>query len=88
METLVDRRKGDAIVDYRKGEDAVVSEMREALERAGVENMFYAFDGISAKESTVRGGLERVQKGLRKLKEGEASWYLTLLVLLELVYFG
>ncbi|KAI7086448.1 GroES-like protein [Hortaea werneckii] len=47
VESLLDPTKGDVVVDYRKGQDHVVKEMREA---AG-DNAAYAFDAISEKGS-------------------------------------
>jgi threonine dehydrogenase-like Zn-dependent dehydrogenase len=46
VETLIDRSKGDAIVDYRQGDDAVVSGIRDALKKAGVKEVKYAFDCV------------------------------------------
>lgn len=44
VETLIDRSKGDTIVDYRAGNDAVVKGVKEAL--AGTE-LWHAFDATS-----------------------------------------
>lgn len=51
VETLVDRKKGDAIIDYRKGDEAVVSGIKEALKNAGVREVKYAFDTVSEHNS-------------------------------------
>lgn len=51
VETLIDRAKGDSIVDYRNGDDAVVSGIKDALKKAGVSEVKYAFDGVSEKNS-------------------------------------
>ncbi|OCK77360.1 GroES-like protein [Lepidopterella palustris CBS 459.81] len=44
VETLIDRSKGDTIIDYRKGDAAVVSGIKEALKGATLR---YAFDAVS-----------------------------------------
>ncbi|KAL4729007.1 fusarubin cluster-oxidoreductase [Fusarium chlamydosporum] len=44
VENLIDRSKGDIIIDYRKGRDAVVQEMKDCLKGTKLE---YAFDAIS-----------------------------------------
>ena len=46
-ESLVDASKGDAIVDYRKGDDAVVVGIKEALRKAGVVELKLAYDAVS-----------------------------------------
>jgi NADPH:quinone reductase-like Zn-dependent oxidoreductase len=51
VETLLDRSKGDTIVDYRDGDAAVVSGIRAALAKNGVSDVFYAFDAVSEKGS-------------------------------------
>jgi NADPH2:quinone reductase len=51
VEKLIDRSKGDTIVDYRKGNEAVVSGMKEALKKAGASEVKYAFDTVSEKNS-------------------------------------
>ncbi|KAH8716777.1 zinc-binding oxidoreductase-like protein ToxD [Phaeosphaeriaceae sp. PMI808] len=48
VETLIDRSKGDAIVDYRKGDDAVVAGIKEALNGA---KLHYAFDATAEHNS-------------------------------------
>lgn len=45
--SLLDKSKGDAIVDYRKGDEAVVQGIRDALKAAGASSVSYAFDAIS-----------------------------------------
>lgn len=50
VETLIDRSKGDTIVDYRKGNDAVVQGIKDALKG---EKLHYAFDAISEHNSSV-----------------------------------
>ncbi|KAM0328887.1 hypothetical protein ACHAQA_005303, partial [Verticillium albo-atrum] len=44
VETLIDRSKGDTIVDYRLGLDATVSEIRKAL---GGVPLHHAFDSVA-----------------------------------------
>ncbi|KAH6976357.1 chaperonin 10-like protein [Ilyonectria sp. MPI-CAGE-AT-0026] len=47
VESLLDKSKGDTVVDYRKGNDHVVEELRKA---AGTD-VIYAFDAVSEKGS-------------------------------------
>lgn len=44
VETLIDRSKGDVIVDYRQGADAVVAALKVAAKGAKLN---YAFDAVS-----------------------------------------
>ncbi|KAF2737653.1 GroES-like protein [Polyplosphaeria fusca] len=44
VETLLDPSKGDAVIDYRAGHDAVVQGLRDALKGQKLE---YAFDAVS-----------------------------------------
>ncbi|KAF3035277.1 hypothetical protein E8E11_005099 [Didymella keratinophila] len=44
VEGLIDRSKGDAIVDYRKGNEAVVQGIKDALKG---QKLWYAFDATS-----------------------------------------
>lgn len=48
VEGLIDKSKGDAIVDYRKGDEAVVEGLRGALKG---KKCFYAYDATSEKGS-------------------------------------
>jgi NADPH:quinone reductase len=48
VEGLIDMSKGDVVLDYRKGHDSVVREMRAAVPRG--EKLMYAFDCVSEKE--------------------------------------
>lgn len=48
VETLIDRSKGDTIVDYRKGDDALVQGIKDALKG---RKLCYAFDAISEHNS-------------------------------------
>lgn len=51
VETLITRSKGDTIIDYRKGNDAVVSGIKDALKAAGVSEIHHAFDAVSEHNS-------------------------------------
>ncbi|KAK5057875.1 hypothetical protein LTR84_011876 [Exophiala bonariae] len=53
VETLIDRSKGDTIVDYRGGPQAIVSGIRDALRTTGLgdNSCQYAFDVISSNGS-------------------------------------
>lgn len=51
VETLIDRSKGDTIIDYRNGDEAVVAGIKDALNKAGATEIKYAFDAISEKNS-------------------------------------
>lgn len=48
VEKFIDRSKGDTIIDYRKGDAAVVEGIQEALKGQKLE---YAFDAVSEKGS-------------------------------------
>ena len=50
VETLIDRSKGDTIVDYRRGDEAVVQGIKDALKG---EKLHYAFDAIGEHNSYV-----------------------------------
>lgn len=45
VETLLDKSKGDTVVDYRKGDDAVVKELGDAVPSG--QKLMYAFDTVS-----------------------------------------
>jgi len=49
VESLIDRSKGDTIVDYRKGDSEVVNGLQHAL--GSSEKLGYAFDAVSDKGS-------------------------------------
>ena len=51
MESLITRSKGDAIVDYRGGDQAVISGIKDALQKAGANEVKYAFDAVSEHNS-------------------------------------
>ncbi|CEF83063.1 unnamed protein product [Fusarium graminearum] len=44
VESLIDRTKGDTVIDYRKGRNTVIQEMKHHL---GNQKLEYAFDAIS-----------------------------------------
>ncbi|CAK1367139.1 Zeta-crystallin [Cercospora beticola] len=48
VEKLIDRSKGDTIIDYRKGDEAVSQGIKDALKGAKLE---YAYDAVSEKNS-------------------------------------
>ncbi|TKA82220.1 hypothetical protein B0A49_00405 [Cryomyces minteri] len=48
VEALIDRSKGDTIIDYRAGDAAIVQGMKDALKGAKLE---FAFDAVSEKGS-------------------------------------
>ena len=50
VESLIDRSKGDTIIDYRSGDDALVEGLKKALDGQKLE---YAFDAVSEKGSYV-----------------------------------
>ncbi|PQE12605.1 hypothetical protein CJF30_00002499 [Rutstroemia sp. NJR-2017a BBW] len=51
VQKLISKDKGDSIVDYRKGDDAVVSGIKDALKQAGVSEVHHAFDAVSEHNS-------------------------------------
>lgn len=50
VESLIDRSKGDTIVDYRDGDEAIVEGIKKAL---GGAKLLYAFDAVSEKNSYI-----------------------------------
>ncbi|KAF4636979.1 hypothetical protein G7Y89_g1118 [Cudoniella acicularis] len=48
VETLIEKEKGDVVIDYRQGPEKVVSEIRRVL---GGRKLLFAFDAISEKGS-------------------------------------
>lgn len=61
VETLIDRSKGDVVIDYREGEGAIIKNVKAALP-AGAE-LKYAFDCISDGASYVACGKALSQHG-------------------------
>ncbi|KAI8941880.1 hypothetical protein NX059_003076 [Plenodomus lindquistii] len=47
VESLIDKSKGDVIIDYRNGNEAVVSGIKDALQKAGAQGLYHAFDAVS-----------------------------------------
>jgi NADPH:quinone reductase-like Zn-dependent oxidoreductase len=45
---MIDRSKGDTIIDYRKGDEAVVQGMKDALKG---QKLDYAYDAVAEKNS-------------------------------------
>jgi NADPH:quinone reductase-like Zn-dependent oxidoreductase len=66
VETLIDRAKGDTIVDYRKGDAAVVEGITQALADNGfqTDDLVHAFDAVSEK-----GSFQNLSKVLSSKKE-------------------
>ncbi|KAL2370115.1 alcohol dehydrogenase [Blastomyces gilchristii SLH14081] len=52
VETLIDRRRGDAIVDYRGGLKATVEGITSSLQQAGHSTVHHALDCVAIKRST------------------------------------
>ena len=51
VEALIDKSKGDVILDYRNGDEALVKELQEAVKRTSAGNVQYAYDAVSEKGS-------------------------------------
>lgn len=51
VEGLIDKSKGDVIIDYRNGDEAIVKEFKEAVKHTSSEKIQYAFDAVSEKGS-------------------------------------
>lgn len=47
MEKLITRSQGDTVIDYRNGDEAVISGIKDALEKNGTNEVKYAFDAVS-----------------------------------------
>jgi NADPH:quinone reductase len=50
VETLIDKSKGDVIIDYQKGDEAVVEGIKAAVPSG--EKLMYAFDAVSGNGSS------------------------------------
>ncbi|KAF2828027.1 GroES-like protein [Ophiobolus disseminans] len=46
-ESLIDKSKGDVILDYRNGNEAVVAGIKAALEKAATPQIYHAFDAVA-----------------------------------------
>ncbi|KAF2458824.1 chaperonin 10-like protein [Lineolata rhizophorae] len=53
VETLIDRSKGDAIVDYREGPETLVKGIKDAVAAAGLAEVKFAFDTICEHDSYI-----------------------------------
>jgi NADPH2:quinone reductase len=51
VERLITRSKGDTIVNYRSGNKAIVSGITDVLEKAGANEVKYAFDAVNKHHS-------------------------------------
>ena len=51
MESLIDKSKGDEVLDYRVGNDELVQNLKAAAQKAGGGTVQYAFDCISEHNS-------------------------------------
>ncbi|KAF2224696.1 chaperonin 10-like protein [Elsinoe ampelina] len=60
VESLIDKSKGDIVVDYRNGDDAVVQGIKDALKGQKLE---YAFDAVSENGSFINIGKVLEPKG-------------------------
>lgn len=63
VETAIDRSKGDTIVDYRDGDEAVVTGLKKALEGQAVPPLLHALDAISEHNSYVNIGRVMAEGG-------------------------
>jgi NADPH:quinone reductase len=61
VETLIDRSRGDNIVDYREGDEAVIKGMKDAVKKAGQEDVMYAWDAVSD-----HGSFQNISKVLKE----------------------
>ena len=52
VEGLIDKSKGDVIIDYRNGDEALVKELEKAVKRTSPGKVQYAFDAVSEKGSS------------------------------------
>src|SRR5690348_5672916 len=51
VEGLIDRSKGDTIVDYRNGDEAVITGIKDALKANIISETHHAFDAVSEHNS-------------------------------------
>ncbi|KAF3906792.1 Zeta-crystallin [Arthrobotrys entomopaga] len=63
-EKLIDRSKGDELVDYRNGNEALVNGILAALKKNGFEKADYVFDTVSEHGSVVNSLAVLSEKGL------------------------
>ena len=57
VEKMIDRSKGDTVIDYRKGNEAVVQGIKDALNGQKLE---YAYDAVSESEKGSVGNIAKV----------------------------
>jgi NADPH2:quinone reductase len=50
VDGLIDKSRGDVVIDYRDGHDSVIQGMRDAVPKG--EKLMYAFDCVSEKEKS------------------------------------
>ncbi|KAI1115668.1 GroES-like protein [Nemania sp. NC0429] len=62
VETLIDRGKGDVILDYREGDEALVEALKAAVAATG-KPLLHAFDAVSEGTSTRNIGRVLAEKG-------------------------
>ncbi|KAJ7864764.1 alcohol dehydrogenase-like protein [Mycena olivaceomarginata] len=51
VETLLDKSQGDAVIDYREGDEKLVAGIKAALKNSGSAPLRHAFDAVSEKGS-------------------------------------
>jgi NADPH2:quinone reductase len=51
VETLINREKGDSIVDYRLGSEGVLAGIKQTLAAVGIAKVEYAFDAVTEHRS-------------------------------------
>jgi NADPH:quinone reductase len=52
VEQFLDKSKGDCVIDYRKGDEAVVQALHDAVSKSG-KNLMHVYDAVSEKGSYV-----------------------------------
>ena len=51
VEKLIDRSKGDIVIDYRPGPDHLVEQLNKAIKNAGQAKVKYALDSVTQEPS-------------------------------------
>ncbi|KAL4931487.1 zinc-binding alcohol dehydrogenase family protein [Aspergillus undulatus] len=51
VETIVDKREGDTVIDYRQGPEKTINAIRESLARVGITTAHHALDAAITPES-------------------------------------
>jgi NADPH2:quinone reductase len=81
VEGIIDRSKGDTIVDYRDGDEAVVEGIKKAL---GGKKLFYAYDAVSEKGLiSISRKLLRKEVELHLFCRGRISLEISIIILLR-----